>query len=256
MDATEQFGELVTRPDGEIPLGLAALSIAAHDHTVDEASVLTRLDELAQPAPVNAAALAQQLFGSGKFLGNQDNYSDVRNSFLDVVIDRGLGIPITLSILMMEVGRRSGIELVGIGMPGHFLVGDSAGNFYDPFSGGRVLDVEGVKQKFAAVRGGAQFSSEYLAPVSTRAILARVLANLIAAYLAVGSAPSVLWVVRLRLLIPGLSVSERVEAAGMLSDLGRFSEAAAVLENLAEEVSVVEADRLTQRAHSYRARGN
>ena len=113
--------------------------------------------------------LAGYLFVEQQYSGNDVDYSDPRNSYLDVVLDRRLGIPITLSILMMEVGRRRGVALSGIGMPGHFLVGGPPGVYYDPFHAGARLDVAGVRGLFAAQRGDASFDERFLEPVGPRA---------------------------------------------------------------------------------------
>ena len=104
MDPTVRFAELVQRPDAEIPLDEALFLIAAHDHDVDP---------VAERAPSDPDALARHLFVDEQYAGNDVDYTDPRNSYLDVVLDRRLGIPITLSILMIEVGRRSGATLAG-----------------------------------------------------------------------------------------------------------------------------------------------
>ena len=136
------------------------------------------------------------------FAGNTADYSDPRNSLLDDVIDRRLGIPITLSILMVEVGRRIGLALHGVGMPGHFLVGRrrrARRCSSTRSTRGRVLDVDGCREMFAALQGpDAPFSPAYLAPTGTRAILLRVLNNLQRSYLE-RSAVDAVWVARLRL---------------------------------------------------------
>src|SRR5260370_22380545 len=106
MDPTEEFTRLVRRPDREIPLDEAALLIAAHDHVVDMPGVMASLDALARDAPDDPDELARYLFADGSFAGNEVDYADPRNSFLDEVLRRRLGIPITLSVLMIEVGRR------------------------------------------------------------------------------------------------------------------------------------------------------
>ena len=96
----------------------------------------------------------RHLFDEHGYAGNEADYTDPRNSYLDRVLDRRLGIPITLSVLMMEVARRNGVVLHGIGMPGHFLVGEPDGRtFYDPFHHGRQLDADGARDVFSADPG-------------------------------------------------------------------------------------------------------
>jgi regulator of sirC expression with transglutaminase-like and TPR domain len=172
------------------------------------------------------------------------------------VLDRRLGIPITLSVLMMEVARRNDVVLHGIGMPGHFLVADLDGQtFYDPFHHGRKLDAEGARAIFSAIRPDVPFRAEFLAPVGPRLILGRVLANLVRAL--VDRTPSAAaWAARLRLRIPGLSPSERRELAGLLGSLGRFAEAASLLEELVPDLDDETAARAARDATALRARAN
>lgn len=250
-----RFGELVQQPDRDVPLAEAALVIAAHDHDVDVEHELRLLDELALDAPGAAEPLARHLFVDLGFAGNEADYGDKRNSFLDEVLRRRLGIPITLSVLMLEVGRRRGLVLAGVGMPGHFLVGAEDGEFYDPFHRGIRLDEAGCRAIFEATRGAAPFLPEYLAPVGSRAILARMLANLIQG--AAGADPAAaVWAIRLRLLIPGLAAAERRGAAAMLGRYGRFAEAANALDALAADLEGDAAVQVARDAAGFRARAN
>ena len=257
VQATERFTELVRRADAEIPLDEAALLIAAHDHPVDVDSELAELDALAAilPPSTDAPAIADHLFRVLGYAGNTVDYGDPRNSYLDEVRLRRLGIPITLSVLMLEVGRRAGVTLHGVGMPGHFLVGAEPGAFFDPFHGGAALDVEGCRERFVATRGDEPFRAEYLAPVPKSAVLSRMLANLVNTFMQ-RDPPSAVWAVRLRLRIPGLAPEERRQAAGILGILGRFSEAAAVLDALAAASDGDSARRAEREAASLRARAN
>lgn len=218
MDPATRFSELVQGPESEIPLDEAAFLIAAHDHPVDVAAQRERLDRLADgTAADDAADLARALFAPGGFAGNTVDYGDPRNSYLDEVLERRIGIPITLSVLMIEVGRRRGIPLVGVGMPGHFLVG-SDDLFVDPFHGGTVLDAAGARRLFDRTHRGAPFADAYLDPVGTRAVLARMLANLVATLL--GRDPMrAIGALQLRLLIPGLPATERRHGEDTLTRL-------------------------------------
>lgn len=255
MDVTERFVELVARDEAEVPLDQAALLIAAHDHAVDTASQRVRLDELASDAPDDPAALAAYLFVERGFAGNAVDYTDPRNSFLDEVIARRLGLPITLAVLMMEVGRRRSVELFGIGMPGHFLVRAGAGEFYDPFHGGQRLDEHACREQFRTTHGNAPFIDRYLEPVGTHAILSRMLANLVHTFVRRDPASAV-WALRLRLRVPGLSDPERREAAALLGTLGQFEEAAGELDAIAASLDGDAAQRLGRDAAAYRARAN
>ena len=140
MESTEQFAALVAGPEADLALDRAAFLIAAHAHPdLDLDARLAR----ARPARRrlarhDAAGLARVLFQERGFTGNTVDYGDPRNSLFDDVLDRRLGIPITLSVLMIEVGRRLDIPLHGVGMPGHFLVGAGDG-YFDAFAGGARL---------------------------------------------------------------------------------------------------------------------
>src|SRR5205823_6434970 len=120
------------------------------------------------------------------FAGNRDDYYDVENSYLDRVLARRTGIPITLSIVFMEVARRVGLPMQGIGLPGHFVVGYwpmGQGRIpriiVDPFNNGQLLSVEDCATRVHAAYGeDVRFTSEWLKPMTNRQMLARVLHNL------------------------------------------------------------------------------
>ena len=219
MDVTARFSELVRGPESAIALDEAALLIAAHDHAVDLPAELRALDALAASIPAaDAPTLAHALFVEHAFAGNTIDYGDPRNSYLDEVLRRRLGLPIALSVLMIEVGRRRGIALVGVGMPGHFLVGSDDG-FVDPFHGGTVLDAADARRLFDQTHPGAPFFDHYLDPVGARAVLSRMLANLVNTFL--GRTPmQARWALQLRLEIPGLPEVERRQGEEALRRLG------------------------------------
>ena len=215
MDAAARFGDLVQGPESAIPLDEAALLIAAADHAVDVDAQLRALEELAgEVAAGDARSLAHALFVERGLAGNALDYGDPRNSFLDEVLRRRLGIPISLSVLMIEIGRRRGLSLVGVGMPGHFLVGCDDG-FVDPFHAGELLDAAGARRLFDRMHRGAPFAEHYLDPVGTRSVLSRMLANLVATLLARDPIRAI-GVLRMRLAIPGLPDPERRQAEDVL----------------------------------------
>jgi regulator of sirC expression with transglutaminase-like and TPR domain len=258
-DATARFTDLVQRAESAIPLDELLLTIAAHDHPVDDARALGRLDELASviqaDGECDADALASHLFVTEGFRGNTTDYGDPDNSYLDVALERRVGIPITLSVLMIEVGRRCGVALSAIGMPGHFLVGAEGEVFYDPFDGGARLSVDDAREIFTRLRGDVPFCVEYLAPVGARSIAARVLANLLHAFVD-RDPPAAVWAARLRLRVPGLGPAERRETAALLGSLGRFEEAASELDAIASLVDADGAEQLARDAAALRARAN
>jgi len=255
VEPTERFADLVRAPERDLPLGEAALLIAAHDHPVDVAATLATLDTLAAAAPGTPDLLARHLFTDLGYAGNESDYADPRNSYLDEVLRRRLGIPITLSVLMLDVGRRRGLTLDGVGMPGHFLVRGDDGAYYDAFHGGLRLDEEGCRLVFEATHPSVPFSPQYLATVGSRAILARMLANLVQGT-AGGDPGTAVWATRLRLLIPGLPIVERRAGAALLGRLGRFAEAATALDALSADLEGDAAQRATRDAAMFRARGN
>ena len=171
------------------------------------------------------------------------------------MLDRRLGIPITLSVLMIEVGRRLGIPLHGVGMPGHFLVGAPDALFYDPFRHGAQLDVEGCIERFAETQPIEAFRPEFLGVTGPRLIVDRMLNNLQHCYLARLPA-SAAWPARLRLLLPDQPAAVRVELAGVLGRLGRFHEAATVIEAAAKELPDERGAQLRRTATRFRARAN
>ncbi len=185
------FRELVARPEHELDLGRAALAVARIEHPELSAEpYLVRLDELATRSGVAALGggrpaldrLSAFLFDQEGFRGNADEYYDPRNSCLNDVLDRRLGIPITLSVLAMEVGRRVGLTVAGIGLPGHFVVGarvDGRTVVLDPFGGGRALAREDSEALVArAVGRPVRLTNAHFGPASKRQIITRMLKNL------------------------------------------------------------------------------
>ena len=192
----DQFDRIVEAPDEDIDLARAALLIAATEYpTLNIERELFRIDALAEGVACRMDddnplyqlnTLSEYLFDDLKFAGNHTNYHDPRNSFLNDVIERRLGIPITLSLLYIEVGKRLGIPLLGIGMPAHFIVRhrDDPAVFVDPFHGGILLSEDECAQRMKQVTQGAlAWETQFLEPVSSRAFIARMLRNLKVIYL-------------------------------------------------------------------------
>ncbi|HVL50600.1 MAG TPA: transglutaminase-like domain-containing protein [Actinomycetota bacterium] len=230
MDAVAEFSSIVTRPEEQIDLGRAALLIAAADHPDLELDTwVTRLDDFAYGVD-DLESLRRRLFTELGFDGERDNYYESESSFLDVVIDRRRGNPITLSVLTMEVGRRAGIKLEGIGMPGHFLVRSAlTGDYIDPFFNGELMDESGVEARFRQVTGvpaEVKFSPG-MRPVSGKQeILARMLNNLKAIFRARRDGRSLEWVLRMRLSIPIVPPDEVTALGEALALQGRVKEGA------------------------------
>jgi len=259
VDPTARFAELVNGPEDALPLDQAALLVAAHAYpSLDVDAELAMLDSLAPVGGSGLGAWRRRLFVDLGFRGDLGNYYDPRNSYLNDVVRRRIGLPIALSVVGMELGRRMGVGLVGVGMPGHFLLKstDDADVFVDPFDGGRVLDREGCRERFHAVNGReSTFDESFLDPVGPRAILARMLANLKSIFAHQGNVPSLEWVLALRLAIPGVPLLERRDRARLWAAAGRFPEAAEDLEDLACALPDL-ADALEAEAVALRARLN
>lgn len=202
----ERFTALVHQPEHEIDLAEAALLIAAEEYPdLDVGAYLGKLDMLAQRVrrrrddvvaraevpdadEASLVALHSVLFKEEGFSGaSPENYTDPRNSFLNDVLDRKRGLPITLSVLYCEVARRAGLEAVGINLPGHFIAqfrGRHLSVFIDPFHRGARLQPEDCAA-LAEQSTGRQLdlTREHLLPATPTRILARILENLKAVYL-------------------------------------------------------------------------
>ncbi len=193
------FRDLVDRPDGEIDLARAALAIAAEEYPgLTVPGYLTRLDALARGVEASTeggdergilAALIDRLGRVEGFRGNRDDYGDPRNSFLNEVLDRRVGIPLSLSLVYMLVGRRVGRTKTGIAFPRPVLSRcdlDAGFVVLDAFDGGKQLSLEDCQHLLQIVQRGASFEREMLEPASHRSILFRMLANLKTAFLRTG----------------------------------------------------------------------
>jgi regulator of sirC expression with transglutaminase-like and TPR domain len=207
-DPTVRFAEAVAVREAAVALDEVAFLIAGHAHpelAID--AQLARLDALAdQVRDPTLDGVRRLLFRDLGFAGNEEDYYDPRNSFLDDVLDRRLGIPISLAVVMLEVGRRVGVPLSGISMPGHFLLRDKVDPevFVDPFARGLLLDRRGAQLRFHGVHGAdATFDPAFLEPVGKLAIVDRMLANLDAVAVRAGDLGMLAWVLRLRTAIPG-----------------------------------------------------
>jgi regulator of sirC expression with transglutaminase-like and TPR domain len=184
--------------DEKIDLIRAALMIARGEYPdLDIETYAGRVEELARRVAALApdlhpqgtlSALKHVLFEELKLRGNREDYYDPRNSFLNDVLDRGLGIPITLSIVYMEVARRVGLHLFGVGLPGHFLLKryneDGQEMLIDCFNRGDVVSRQDCQSKLDEIYSGEmKMRPEFLHPISRRQILMRMLNNLKTVYL-------------------------------------------------------------------------
>jgi regulator of sirC expression with transglutaminase-like and TPR domain len=263
MDRTARWRDLLAGPESSLPLDETALLIAAHGRRdLDMDAELHRLDRLAERVDdADADAVSDLLFRRLGIAGNTGDYDDPQNSYLDRVVDRALGIPISMAVLLIEVGRRRGLPLEGVGMPGHFLVRDRSRPeaLIDPFGAGRRLDEAACAELLRAVAGpGTHLHPAMLAPTGPRAILARMLANLDRSFRRRRDLTGLAWVTSLRVAIPDQPVAVLVDAAGTLGELGRYDVAAAILDDVAGRPGLPEATAaaLAARATGWRSRLN
>jgi regulator of sirC expression with transglutaminase-like and TPR domain len=238
VSPSEEFLALVAGAEETIELDHGCLLIAAvgaGGGTDLVPAGRRQLDDLAAGCPGDdLESLRAHLFGTVGFAGNRLDYEDPRNSYLDAVLERRTGIPITLSVVVIEVGRRLGLRLDPVGMPGHFLVGAGGGRYVDAFDKGRILDEHACRRRFHELAGpGAPWTPDLLVPVGTHVVLARVLGNLRRLFADRRDLNALDWVLRLRTAIPGVSERERAERADVLAALGRYGEAANELDRLA-----------------------
>jgi regulator of sirC expression with transglutaminase-like and TPR domain len=198
--AQQAFAQLARQPDDGIDLAAGALAVSGlFQPDLSTGETLAALDRLATEAiariPAQSdlfdkvRALNQYLFDDLGFAGNQDDFYDPRNSFLDQVMGRRLGIPITLSVLYIEVAAKLGLPAYGVGFPGHFLVrigrGDTA-LMLDAYAGGVALSEAELDQRLADLYGQGSLSIRshpaLLRPATKREILVRILRNLTLIY--------------------------------------------------------------------------
>jgi regulator of sirC expression with transglutaminase-like and TPR domain len=189
-------------------------------------------------------ALNRYLFEELGFAGNESEYYDPRNSMLHQVLARRTGIPITLSVVYIEVGRRAGLRVEGLALPGHFIVraseGEGEGVLVDPFNG-KVTDEEECQSRLDLIyEGKVALGEEHLRPAGARTVLVRMLGNLKAVYArALLFRRALAAVERILLLAPG-DLEERRDRGMLLAQLGRLPEAIAETQgylNLAPEAA-------------------
>jgi regulator of sirC expression with transglutaminase-like and TPR domain len=229
------FDALARQDDAHIDVALGAALVARDVYPeVDIQATMARFDELAAPlfsvgierhAPEEQAELMNELiFGIHRFRGNNESYYDPRNSLLPDVLDRRLGVPLTLAIVYTEVARRVGVPARGVGFPGHFLVRidrpgrAQPGLILDPFFGGRPVADDELRARLRRAFGSGDFAdlSPHLGVASSRAILVRLLTNLKAIYLTRGERG------RAHLALDRI-VSLLPEAPGPLAERGRVA---------------------------------
>jgi regulator of sirC expression with transglutaminase-like and TPR domain len=237
-----RFARLIAQPEPDIDLARGALAIAADGRSdVDADSALAMLDDLAERVRLRLDVgdaethvidrIQDVLFREFGFRGpTAAEYHDPRASLLDVVLARRIGLPISLAIVELEVAWRIGLGMVGIGLPGHFIVGAPGGVLLDPAGDGRRLtpdDCQALLRR--SIGDGILFHSGMLRPNGKREILARVLRNLRSAHLAARDWPAALGAVEMLAIIEPTDPDHGRDRGLLLGRMGRFSDAVAAL---------------------------
>ena len=243
----EHFAEIVSRE--QFNLAEASLMLAQDVYPdVDIPGYVGQLDRIAEAirrriasdafAEQKVRALNYYLFNEMRFSGNIDEYYDPRNSYLNEVIERRTGIPITLSILYIEVGKRLGLNLKGVSFPGHFLVKLSVKRgqlVLDPFTGGEAQSEADLRQRLAQVLPSEKAEQaqldQYLEPATPRQIIARVLRNLKNIYMQSGKLEQALAVMHRMLLVMPESAEELRDRGLLYQRLECFRPALSDLQN-------------------------
>ncbi len=244
-----RFAAVVSASEPELDLAAAALLVAAEEYPqLQPGPYLRRLDLLAErvrdrlaneTAPlVVLQEMNRVLFEEEGFRGNAADYYEARNSFLNNVLDRKLGIPITLSVVYLEVGWRLGLPLTGVNFPGHFLVryaGEAMQLLADPFQRGQLRFDDEVQGLLDRVYGGmVRLQPEFLRPADRKDILVRILSNLKSIYLNARDDERALAAIdRILLVRPG-AAGEILDRGMLLARRGRGGEAARDLEHYLE----------------------
>ena len=232
----DRFQMVTACQDDEIDLATAALLIAAVEYPdLDIDQQLSILDSLAEGAAYRIGRdrdpfhcvnnLSEYLFDEVGFQGNQGDYYDPRNSYLNEVLQRRTGLPITLCLVCLEVGKRLDIPLVGVGLPGHFVLSHRSQTdlIIDPFRRGILLSEEECAQILKNVLGAnVDWDSRYLTPASNREFIARILRNLKGIYLNRRDHEEALDVVDITLALRPDDLNERRDRGLIYYRLGHY----------------------------------
>lgn len=240
-----EFAREVDRPDDQLNLARAALVVAREEYPqLPISPYLARLDQLAEEVKdrlndethplIVLREVVHTLFVRHEFRGNREAYYDPRNSFLSDVLDRELGIPLTLGIIVLEVGWRLDLPLEPVNFPGHFLVrfpGEEVRLLVDPFDEGKIRFEDQAQELLDRVYGGmVRVRPQFLRTARRRDVLVRLLTNLKGVYSNVGDHQRALSAVDRILLIHPTSAGEIRDRGRLLARMGRIDEALEQLE--------------------------
>ncbi len=245
LKARKAFAELAALDESVFPLDRAALTVCLEEHpNLDMDSYLRHLDTMAARTEVLIGqdrsssnilnCIREVLFVQEGLRGNVEDYYDPHNSYLSDVLDRKLGIPITLSVVFIEVARRINFPAFGVGFPGHFIVkhqGEERELLIDPFNGGRILTESQCQELLDRVYGGAvSIQPSFLQIMGKKAIISRMLFNLKGIYYQKEEYPKALSVVE-RILVLNPGTPSEIRDRGLLyMQTSLFAKALADLE--------------------------
>lgn len=235
----------IGRSDAKMDLARAALLVAKEEYPQLSVELyLARLDQVSEEVKdrlgdesadlIVLTELLSTLYERRNFDGNREAYYDPRNSFLNDVLDRGVGIPLTLGIVLLEVGWRLGVPLEGVNFPGHFLVryrGEALSFLIDPFHGGRLYFEDEAQALLDQLYGGTvPLQAAFMRTASRRDMLVRLLTNLKSLYVRLDDHPRALAAVERLLMLKPTAPAESRSRGVLLARLGRHEEAATQLE--------------------------
>lgn len=244
----QSFHTVLQQPEAEIDLARAALYFAQEEYPdLDSEEYLNALDTMAEEVrerlskeryPLQVLkAINHYLYDDLGFQGNTADYYDPGNSYLNLVIDRRTGIPITLALVYLEIARRIDFPMVGVSMPGHFLIRpdrDDMEVHVDAFHRGELLFREDCEERLQAIYGPVALQSAFFEPVSARRFLTRMLTNLKFAHLRLEQWEKAIVAIEYILLIYPLTPAEWRDRGILCHRLGRLSEARTDLERYLE----------------------
>ncbi len=249
VSAAARLDELLGDPEAGLDRILAVVA-SIDDEPPGEDQVVADFDRLADGGPGHGSPdeLLDHVYGVLGFTGDVADYYNPANSLVHRVLDRRRGIPLTLAAVAAEVGRRRGVDLRPIGMPGHILLGEGPEptRWFDPFNRGARLGYDDCRTLFARFHPVEAFNPAMLRPIGHEAMAIRTLNNLRLAYTRLGEASRLIPVLELRAAMASSEPADRQELVNALAGLGRYDRAAEVLETLAE----IDSDR----APVYRAK--
>jgi regulator of sirC expression with transglutaminase-like and TPR domain len=255
LRARHIFAELACLDESVFALDRAALAVGLEEYPNLQTEIyLRKLDTFAartevligsDRTPMNVLnSLNEVLFVQEGLRGNSEDYYDPRNSYLNEVLDRKQGIPISLSLIYVEVARRIGFQIEGVGFPGHFIVKHGAHDreiLIDPFNQGRILTRRDCQELLDPIYGGSlSVQPAFLQPMEKKAIISRLLFNLKGIYYQKEEYQKALAVVeRILMLNPG-TPSEIRDRGLLYMQTSLFAKALADLESYLQHASAPE----------------